>query len=227
MRQWGVGAVERTRTVAVAGAVACVGLFLLFSAYASASSGGSWPRNLYVIAGGSSYPSSGSAVAEGLPAVFAPLRLAGPPDENGNLLALGGGEVVRIDPLGRQHILAGRGSGVPVPGSDVTPARKLDLSGATSVAPLPGGAILVGGKSPHAIWRVDEQGQVGRVAGTGADGDSGDGGPALQARFRTPAGLLVLPDGGFLFSDHDRARVRRVTSDGIITTYAGNGRLAA
>ena len=64
---------------------------------------------------------------------------------------------------------------------------------------------------------------ITRVAGTGAPGDSGDGGPATQAQLNTPTGLDVLPGGGFLFSDNGNNVVRQVSRDGVITRVAGTG----
>ncbi len=61
------------------------------------------------------------------------------------------------------------------------------------------------------------------MAGTGAHGFSGDGGPAVLARIANPRGVAALPDGGFLIPDTDNNRVRRVFPDGTIKTVAGTG----
>ena len=61
------------------------------------------------------------------------------------------------------------------------------------------------------------------VAGTGVAGYSGDGGPATNAQLSV-AGLAVGPDGSLYIADFGgNRRVRRVATDGIITTVAGNG----
>jgi hypothetical protein len=69
-------------------------------------------------------------------------------------------------------------------------------------------------------------GQLLVVAGTGAAGFSGDGGPGPQARLSSPAGLAVAPNGDVYFEDGNR--VRKVSArSGVISTVAGNGRVRA
>ena len=61
------------------------------------------------------------------------------------------------------------------------------------------------------------------MAGNGEYGFSGDGGPAVVARLDFPYDIAVGPDGSVYFTDSENMRVRRVGTDGIITTVAGNG----
>src|ERR1035441_6468295 len=62
------------------------------------------------------------------------------------------------------------------------------------------------------------------VAGTGAFGFSGDGGPAIYADLGGPGSMTVDPQGNIYFGDCRNRRVRKVSaSTGIITTIAGNG----
>jgi RHS repeat-associated protein len=61
------------------------------------------------------------------------------------------------------------------------------------------------------------------VAGNGAQGYGGDGGPATQASLNYPGGITHAPDGSLYIADYYNHRVRRVGLDGIITTVAGNG----
>ena len=69
------------------------------------------------------------------------------------------------------------------------------------------------------VWRLGCDGLVLPVAGTGASGFSGDGGPALSAKLSTIGDLDVGSDGSLYVLDD--SRVRRVTPDGIIRTIAG------
>lgn len=65
--------------------------------------------------------------------------------------------------------------------------------------------------------------RIDGLAGSGVLGWSGDGGPALQAALTSPSGGALLPDGGVLIADTGNHRIRRVASDGTITTVAGSG----
>jgi len=64
---------------------------------------------------------------------------------------------------------------------------------------------------------------VATFAGTGVKGFSGDGGPASAAQLNNPFAVARGPDGALYICDVDNQRIRRVASDGKISTYAGNG----
>ena len=63
---------------------------------------------------------------------------------------------------------------------------------------------------------------IGRFAGTGVAGFSGDGG-AVQAQLNDPTGIARGPDGALYVCDTANHRVRKVSPDGTITTVAGTG----
>lgn len=62
------------------------------------------------------------------------------------------------------------------------------------------------------------------IAGTGAKGYSGDGGPAIAAQFQEPEGIYVNNNGVIFLTDYRNCAVRKITSDGVITTIAGTGK---
>ena len=66
-------------------------------------------------------------------------------------------------------------------------------------------------------------GTVTPVAGTGAGGGTGDGGPATSATFAVPSGVLVIPGGGYYVTDASTCVIRKVDAAGTITTIAGTG----
>lgn len=84
------------------------------------------------------------------------------------------------------------------------------------------GSLYFAEKLSHVVKRVDSNGKVWTVAGTGDAGFSGDGGPATQARLYYPESVAVDDDGVVYIAGANR-RVRRVSTDGMITTFAGNG----
>ncbi|HRF45541.1 MAG TPA: PKD domain-containing protein, partial [Candidatus Competibacteraceae bacterium] len=91
------------------------------------------------------------------------------------------------------------------------------------IAVAPDGSILIA--EAFRIRRVGPDGIITTVAGNGngSSGFNGDGGPATQALIRGPQDLVVASDGSILIAE--AFRIRRVGSDGIITTIAGGGNL--
>lgn len=64
---------------------------------------------------------------------------------------------------------------------------------------------------------------VNRFAGTGTFGFSGDGGSAANAKLAVPLGIAADPAGNVFIADTANQRVRRVATNGVITTVAGTG----
>lgn len=64
---------------------------------------------------------------------------------------------------------------------------------------------------------------IGTIAGTGKQGFSGDGGPAIKAELDNPFGIVRGPDGAFYYCEYTGQRIRRIGQDGTITTIAGTG----
>ena len=61
------------------------------------------------------------------------------------------------------------------------------------------------------------------IAGTGADGSSGDGGAATSVLLNNPLGVSVSISGNLYIADRYNNKIRMVTSTGIIATFAGTG----
>lgn len=73
-----------------------------------------------------------------------------------------------------------------------------------------------GGCDPSAGQHI-----ITTYAGTGVGGYSGDGGQAGSAQLAWPRGVAVDKNGNLYFSDYENHIVRKVDTDGIITTIAG------
>ncbi len=73
------------------------------------------------------------------------------------------------------------------------------------------------------IVRIEADGRRTHVAGNGAPGFAGDGGPAAKAAINAPVWMSFDASGTLYFSDARNSRVRKITPDGTITTVAGNG----
>ncbi len=87
------------------------------------------------------------------------------------------------------------------------------------VAPAADGGVLAVQDFENRVVHIDRAGAVTVVAGTGARGSAGDGGPATAALLNRPVAVAAAADGGFLVADGSN-RIRRVAADGTITTAA-------
>jgi cysteine-rich repeat protein len=110
-------------------------------------------------------------------------------------------------------------------GGDNGPAISAQLAVPKSVAVDSLGNLFIADTSNHRVRRVDTRGIITTVAGTGTLGARGDNRAATQAQLNYPTGVAVDGLGNLYIADTDNHRIRRVDSNGIITTVAGNGTL--
>jgi hypothetical protein len=89
----------------------------------------------------------------------------------------------------------------------------------------PGGEMVIVEMSKgERVLKVDKSGILRVIAGTGAKGYSGDGGPATAATFNGIHNAVVTPQGDLLLADAFNHSVRKMDSaTGVITTLSGNG----
>jgi hypothetical protein len=145
-----------------------------------------------------------------------------PTPDGGFLIADMGNHVIRkVSAAGVITTVAG--TGVRGYAGDGGPATGARLNAPVGVAVTRDGGFLIGDFGNHVVRKVSASGVITTVAGTGAPGSSGDGGPATQARLATPAGVAVTGDDGFLVSDNAAHVVRMVSAAGVISTVAGTG----
>jgi sugar lactone lactonase YvrE len=115
---------------------------------------------------------------------------------------------------------------------DGAPVSAAQLRSPQSLAITPGnpyGTLYI---ADTGNWRVRKVvptlarfgGIIYTIAGNGAFGISGDGGPATAAALNRPYGLVFDGNGNLYYSDIDSHRVRKIDTNGIITTFAGAGR---
>jgi sugar lactone lactonase YvrE len=84
------------------------------------------------------------------------------------------------------------------------------------------GNVYIADTFDHKI-RVVNGGIINSVAGTGAQGFSGDGGQATSAQLDLPVGISEDSSGNLVISDTGNQRIRVVTTAGVISTLAGGG----
>src|SRR5207253_1254413 len=75
----------------------------------------------------------------------------------------------------------------------------------------------------HIVRRVDPDGTIHIVAGSGQAGWSGDGLPATETDLDEPWALALDSGRRLLIADRAGQRVVRLESDGTLRTIAGNG----
>ncbi len=108
----------------------------------------------------------------------------------------------------------------------VTPSGQLSVP--LTDVPLPNGMALDGGGNLyiaaagiHCIVKLPPVGEASVIVGNGAAGFSGDGANALAASLRSPTDIVVDRNGTLYIADSGNGRIRRVSSQGTITTMAG------
>ena len=76
----------------------------------------------------------------------------------------------------------------------------------------------------HKIRRIDSQGIISTIGGTGVAGATGDGGAVRAAQFNGIHNLAIAPNGDIFLSDTWNSRVRKIDGrTGMVTTIAGVG----
>lgn len=127
----------------------------------------------------------------------------------------------KVDPSGIITTVAGTGAaGFSGDGGQATSAqlsqpRGVDVDGA--------GNVYIADLGNERVRKVDPNGVITTLAGTGVGGFSGDGGQATAAQLNDPEDVAADAAGSVYISDFNNERVRKVDPNGIITTVAGTG----
>ena len=83
------------------------------------------------------------------------------------------------------------------------------------------GNIYVADYDNHCIRKIDPNGNVSTIAGTGSPGHTD--GPGTSARFNYPSGVAVDLQGNVYVADYINHRIRKIDPYGNVTTIAGTG----
>src|ERR1035438_7314213 len=147
-------------------------------------------------------------------------------DATGNLFIADtfNNRVRKVSPGGIISTVAG--SGARGFSGDGAPAAAAQLNYPQGVAVDATGNLFIADTGNMLIRKVSASGIVTTLAGiaaaTGAQGFSGDGGPATAAQLSNPKGLAVDALGNLFIADTGNQRIRKVSA-GIIATVAGGG----
>src|SRR5215216_4951934 len=143
-------------------------------------------------------------------------------DARGNLYFVDYTSVRKIDPSGTITTVAGTGRfGFSGDGGPAIQAR----FEANALALDREGNMYIADTENNRIRKVDKEGIIHTIAGTGKEGYSGDGGPATEAALNLPTGIALDGEGNLFIACHHNSRVRKVDKDGTITTVAGTGQM--
>lgn len=138
-------------------------------------------------------------------------------DPLGNLFIAdtGNQRVRKVTPQGVISTVAGGGSSF----GDGGPATSAYLE-PVGIAVDTFGNLFIADSLSSRVREVNSQGVISTAAGGGSS--SGDGGPATSA-YLVPVGIAIDKLGNLFVSDSQNGRVRKVSSQGIISTVAGGG----
>jgi sugar lactone lactonase YvrE len=86
------------------------------------------------------------------------------------------------------------------------------------------GNVYLADRINHQVRKLDPNGKIKTIAGTGESNYFGDGGPATKAAFRDPAAITLDEAGNLYVADAANNMIRKIDTKGIISTIAGNGK---
>ncbi len=183
------------------------------------------------VAGGGLSPSGVDGMGDGGAGTSALLN--GPTDvavdASGNLFIADAyhGLIRRVDGAsGVITVVAGGGTAAGTDGlGDGGSATQAQLHNPEAIALDTAGNLFIADAQDSLVRRVDATTKIiTAVVGSGANGYSGDLGPALQARLGTPSAIRVDPAGNLYIADSAQNVIRQVNAaSGLITTVAGLG----
>ena len=164
---------------------------------------------------GARVPSSGAALQT---SIGDPPRVA--VDASGNVYFASLHSVFKVDRLGALSRIGGTGQAGYT--GDSGPALTAQFIYPDGVAIDGAGNIYVVDRSACVIRKI-AGGNISTVAGNGTCGYSGDGGAATAAQLNAPTGIALDTNGNIYAGDTGNNVVRRISTDGTISTFAGNG----
>ena len=113
------------------------------------------------------------------------------------------------------------GNGEKVRAGDGLPATQASILGARAVCMDGSGNTYIAEREGNGVRKVDANGIMSTLAGTGERGYTGDGGPASAATWGAPKAIRCDAAGDVIVVDTENHAIRRINAAGIVTTIAG------
>ncbi len=180
-------------------------------------------NTVHLVAGGNGFGFSGDGGSATSARLANPEIIALGPDGMLYIVDRTNKRVRRVDRNGVITTFAGTGNGAFQGATGL--ATALNLNSPYGLTVGPDGTVYIGDFGNDVIYAVEPGGGARIVAGTGQYGLSSDGAMAVEAPINGPSGLAVGPDGLLYFIDENNQRIRRVESNGTLTTVVGSGEL--
>lgn len=182
-------------------------------------------RVISTLAGTGTAGFSGDGGPASQAALRSPHSIALEPGGRGGLLVcdIGNHRLRRVD-LATGTIATVGGTGERSPTPDGATLAGTPLNGPRTMVFDRDGTLYLALREGNAIYRVEPgTGVLRHLAGTGAQGYGGDGGPAAAATLAGPKGLAWMP-GALFVADTENHVIRRIDlRTGVITTVLGTG----
>jgi sugar lactone lactonase YvrE len=129
--------------------------------------------------------------------------------------------VRKVDNRGIISTIAGDGTAGYY--GDGGPAHLAQLNEPSGIAFDKYGNLYVADSKNHVIRKIDNHAIITTLAGKNLAGYSGDNGPAINAQFNLPVQITIDSQDNFYITDQNNHVIRKINSQGIITTLAGDG----
>lgn len=131
-------------------------------------------------------------------------------------------QIGQISVSGQVSVAVGTGvvPGTP-PFGDGGPALAAQVTHPDGVSIGPDGLLYFVDTEHHLVRRVNADGNVESLIGTGTPGYTGEGLPATRSPIRRPRGFTVAPDGSVYVVDSNNQRIRRARKSSRATSSSG------
>jgi uncharacterized protein (TIGR03437 family) len=169
-----------------------------------------------------------TAVGSGAAGYLDGSDLSGVQFSSPNALALDSKGAIYVSDSGNQRIrLISGGSASTIAGTGTagytgngSAATSAEIQGPGGIVVASDGTIYIAETTNHVVRKISG-GTISVYAGTATSGYGGDGGTASTALINGPTGLALDSSGSLYISDTGNNLIRKVTKDGIITSYVG------
>lgn len=177
------------------------------------------------VAGDGTYGDAGDGGPATSASLSEPVSVAVAPDGTVFVADYRAHRIRRIAPDGTIHPYAGTGTAGFSGDGAVAAAATLNQPSSLVLDPV--GNLYVADSGNHRVRRITPDGVIRTVAGTGTASSTGDGGAATSATLITPTGLALDRSGVLYVADQSGYRIRKIDTDGLISTLAGSGLLGS